>query len=366
MDQMKIIKRAFYMTWNYRALWLFGALVALTGARSGGNGGSGGSGSTSSYNFPAPEGFPDFSLPHIGAEAIAGLIAGGVILVCLFFVLGIVGIFLRYVAQTALMRMVSQHEASGEKIGIRQGFRLGWSRQALRIFGIDLVFGLGGFVIFMLLMLIGATPLLVWLVDNTPLRVLGTIVSIGLLVLFLFVAILAGLALSVLMQFFYRAAALEDLGLGDALRRGWRLCTRRLSDVVVMAVILLALGLGWFIVMIPVTLMVLAAAVLIGGMPALLVGSVTGIFTQGALPWVLAAIVGAPLFLLVMIAPLVFLQGLAEVFTSTTWTLVYRELIMLVEEKREEEEREISEKREEREMSETHEDTAQGEDAGEN
>jgi hypothetical protein len=39
-----------------------------------------------------------------------------------------------------------------------------------------------------------------------------------------------------------------------------------------------------------------------------------------------AAVVGIPVFILVMAAPLSFLGGLFEVFLSSTWTLTYREL----------------------------------------
>ena len=35
------------------------------------------------------------------------------------------------VPPTALIRMVDRHEATGEKVSVRQGFRLGWSRAAL-------------------------------------------------------------------------------------------------------------------------------------------------------------------------------------------------------------------------------------------
>jgi hypothetical protein len=36
--------------------------------------------------------------------------------------------------------------------------------------------------------------------------------------------------------------------------------------------------------------------------------------------------VGIPLFLLILIAPLLLLEGLKEIFVSSTWTLTYREL----------------------------------------
>ena len=37
MDHIKILKRAFNITWVYRALWVFGIILALT---TGGNSGS--------------------------------------------------------------------------------------------------------------------------------------------------------------------------------------------------------------------------------------------------------------------------------------------------------------------------------------
>jgi len=43
-------------------------------------------------------------------------------------------------------------------------------------------------------------------------------------------------------------------------------------------------------------------------------------------PWILAGVVGLPIFILVMAAPWIFLGGLMEVFKSSVWTLSYREL----------------------------------------
>ncbi|MCK4315399.1 MAG: hypothetical protein KAX24_06475, partial [Anaerolineae bacterium] len=46
----------------------------------------------------------------------------------------------------------------------------------------------------------------------------------------------------------------------------------------------------------------------------------------GAVPWILAAVIGGPIFILVVASPWIFLGGLMEVFKSSTWTLTYREL----------------------------------------
>jgi hypothetical protein len=43
-------------------------------------------------------------------------------------------------------------------------------------------------------------------------------------------------------------------------------------------------------------------------------------------PWILAAAVGIPIFLLVVGLPILFVGGLVQVFKSSVWTLTYREL----------------------------------------
>jgi hypothetical protein len=48
--------------------------------------------------------------------------------------------------------------------------------------------------------------------------------------------------------------------------------------------------------------------------------------SSGPLPWILAGAVGLPIFLLVLVIPLLFLGGLWQVYRSSVWTLTYREL----------------------------------------
>ena len=81
--------------------------------------------------------------------------------------------------------------------------------------------------------------------------------------------------------------------------------------------------------LIPVVIALILAAVLIGGLPALLVGGIAGLFTQGVTPWIVAGIVGAPIALLVLIIPGLIINGWMQVFTSSTWTLTYRETVAL-------------------------------------
>jgi hypothetical protein len=85
----------------------------------------------------------------------------------------------------------------------------------------------------------------------------------------------------------------------------------------------------WIIVTIPVILAIVVVAALVGGIPALLAGSIAGFFTQGTTPWIVAAIVGAPIFLIAVIIPATLIGGWQKVFSSSAWTLTYREALAL-------------------------------------
>jgi hypothetical protein len=93
-----------------------------------------------------------------------------------------------------------------------------------------------------------------------------------------------------------------------------------------MWLITVGLRIGWTILMIPVVLLLLVVSGALGGLLALLAGGLTGLAFEGAVPWIVAGVVGIPIFILVLAAPLSFLGGLFEVFMSSTWTLTYREL----------------------------------------
>lgn len=85
-----------------------------------------------------------------------------------------------------------------------------------------------------------------------------------------------------------------------------------------MWLIMIGVSFAYLIVVIPITLLLIAVGVLLGGGAALLVGSVSNLLLNGAAPWIIAGTVGIPIFLLVLTAPLAFLGGLWEVFQSST------------------------------------------------
>ena len=325
MDHLKILKRAFAITLNYRVLWVFGIILALTAS----NGGS----PNSRASFDADGGGAPGTGPgwpgELSQEVITALIAVGVALLCLIILLVVVGTIARYVAETSVVKLVDRYEASGEQLSVREGFRIGWSRTAGRLFLLDLLIGLPFFLAFLLLLLVAAAPLLVWLTESQGLRVIGTLATIGLAMFVIFLAVLVGVALGVLQNFFRRACVLEDLGVVDAVRRGWDVVRQRPGDVALMALILFTIGLAFTILTLPLALLLMVAAAVIVGLPALLVGSVVALLAGPPAGIIVGVVVGLPLFILILAAPLAFLGGLWQVFYSSAWTLSYRELLAL-------------------------------------
>lgn len=102
---------------------------------------------------------------------------------------------------------------------------------------------------------------------------------------------------------------------------GYTEVRRRLKDVGILWLLMVAIEIGFTIVLIPVVLLVLALGVLLGG------GLGYGVYTlANSVPWAIAA--GLPVFLLVLVVPMTFISGLYETFKSNVWTLAYREVVL--------------------------------------
>jgi len=318
MDHKRILTRAWTLLWQARALWLFGFLFALTG---GGMNFPGGNGGADGRGRPTPPGVP--SAPSSGAFVnsidwgVALPIAVGVVLALV--VLAAVILAVRYMADTALMAGVTEIEDTAEKLTVRRGFRLGWSRQAWRLFLIDLMvyvpLAVGG----LLLLAIAALPLLTWLTLNQPLSILATVVSVGLELLIILGLVVVILALSVIMPYSRRRVVLDKQAIRDALRQGLAMVRTSFADTGLMWLLLAGIRIGWSLVMIPLTIVLLIVAAVIGGIPA----AVAYLATQY---WVWPAIVGGTLFVLVFVPSAAFVTGLFEAYTSASWTLAYREV----------------------------------------
>ena len=337
MDHTKVLKRAWEILKQYRVLWIFGLILALTTASPA---------TQSSYQFDRTDVPPDwqYTIPEGSdfQEAIeafvrwlargawrpaAGVglaIIGVVVLLSLVFV--IITAIARYVSETSLIRMVDAYEETGEKLRFRQGWKLGWSREAWRLFLLDLVIFIPVFVSVIVLLTLSGLPLLAWVSGDTTIGVIGTVASAGLFFFVVFAIVVAVALLKLLKRFFRRVCVLEKVGVREALRRGFALAKQNWKDVGLMWLITVGISIGWTIVMVPVVLLLIGVGALLGGSIGLMARGLAGLAMGNIGAWIVAALVGIPLFILVIAVPGAFLGGLKEVYLSSAWTLTYREL----------------------------------------
>jgi len=316
MDPLAILRRSFHITRAHRALWVFGVLLALTA------GGSNFSGSGYNFNLGDRGRLPDagIRLPDsFNYELAGGALAAIIGLCCLILLLAVVALIVRYVSETGLYRLVDELEEAGIRPTTRRGFCLGWDRRAFHLFLIDLVIGIPFTVAVILLFLIALSPLLLLMIDDTFVRIVSVIITVVLVLAAVLALIVAALAISLLNQFWHREAAIAGKGVLDSIREGTALVRANLSNAIVMYLVMIGVGIGWGLVMIPVFLVVLALAFLAGGLPAFLIYQATQNLAATLL-------VGVPVGLVVLVVPLAFLGGLYTTYTTTAWTLTYRDL----------------------------------------
>jgi len=96
---------------------------------------------------------------------------------------------------------------------------------------------------------------------------------------------------------------------------------------------MLGLGIAWMIVsfislflLIPVALITIILGAVVAAIPGLLLVGFFSLFLNGYLPWIVGAIFIAPLFFTLAFSPWILLSAWQQTYTSTVWTLVYREL----------------------------------------
>ncbi len=352
-----ILKRSWHILWNYRVLWIFGILLALTtGGRGGGNGGGNSSNRPQSTGngFEGFQGFhgtlpPDAPAPlrelvdwftqnvvpmfehpeqYIGTFVTIGLV---LLLICV--IVSLLAAMVRYPSETAAIRMVDEYETTGNKVGFREGWKLGWNRRAFRLWVIDLILSIP--VMLFVLLLLGAGLIVYASVSTTfqVTNVAGVVAAIGLAFLSLFIMIIAAIFLGLVRNFFSRAAAIEGLGVKDSLRQGWTMFKRNWKSAGLMWLVMVGIGIVVgiatmiiFFLLIPAYLILLLPAGLVAALPGLIAYAISSIFTGSPLTWIIALLVAIPFFFTVLSAPLFLVDGWYKIYESNVWTLTYREI----------------------------------------
>lgn len=351
MDHMAILRSAWRTAWTYRALWIFGVILSLVTF------------SWAPYTILDRdvdrewewEGLEITSLPGetawqtlrraarvVQREADAALsevladtlgihtrvnvfVVVGVLLATVVLAI-VLGKIARYVSETALIRMVGAYQKTPERLTLREGLRLGWSRRAWRLFLIDLVIDVLATAAVLGLFVAILAPLPLWVGGSQGVIFVFAFLTGALLLVAMAAAIVGTVVVLVTKRLARRACALEGLGVIEATRQGWRKVRRYRRDLGLMWFVAAAVRVGWALVTGPVVLLLIAAALLLGGLPGVAAGGLAERFTTEDTAVMIGLLLGVPLFLLIFIGPLLLLEGLREVFLSTLWTLTYNAL----------------------------------------
>ncbi|HIP97125.1 MAG TPA: hypothetical protein EYH32_07940, partial [Anaerolineae bacterium] len=320
MDFAKILKRSFAITLRYRALWLFGFILALAGGGGGRGFSPGGSGNYSGGNGGGPVRPTPDHIPYLGGPQrpeVGTILLIIVALVIFVALLAIVLMILRVLARTALIGMVDEAEET-EQTSVRSGFRILWSRRGLNLLLIEALTAIAWIIVAPAMVITALLPGLLIFTHNIVLVITGALAAAGLLLIVIAILSIMAIAFSMVMEIIRRECVLGEKGVLESIRDGIVTVRSHLVDVGLLWLLMTGISIAWNILLIPVGIVCLILGLLIGGPPALLAYALSR-------SWIAAVAIGAPLFLITMILPLAFANGLYLVFQSSAWTLIYRE-----------------------------------------
>lgn len=295
MDFGYVLKRAGEIVWKFKILWLFGILASCGQA-------SGTSGSNSGYRFTSQDSsvFYDVEqyIRQINPAIITLLVIIGIIVAIILILLAIL---LGTVGRVGLIRGTVKAEQGAGKLTFgelwRDGLAYFW-----RVFGLNLIFGL------------------IIIISVLVIAFFGIILSIGTLGIFV-VCLLPLICLliplmwlvGILIQQANVALVVENLGIVEAIKRGWQVFIEHIGSMIVMGLIL-SIGIG-------------VIGGLLIGLPLLAVATpaVLGI-TTGVVENIQNGIIASTLLFLVYLPFLLVFSGILRAYTESAWTLTYQRL----------------------------------------
>jgi len=292
MDFGYVLKRAWEIIWKFKVLWIFGILASCGQASSSG-------GSNSGYRFSIQEGnvAPQIArfFNQLDPAMIALLIALGI-----FFSLAMIvlAILLGTIGRVGLIRGTVKAEQGVERLTFGELWRNSlpyfW-----RVFGLNLLIGVIIVVAVLAVFILGIIP---------------TVLTLGLCLIPLVCLLFPVMwAVSVVIEQANVALVVENLGIIEALKHGWRVVRDNIGNMIVMSLILfLGVGLiGGAIIGLP--LLIIATPAFVGA-----VSGTPDAFRNGMLV--------SGLLFLVYLPVLLLLSGILRSYTSSAWTLTYLRL----------------------------------------
>jgi hypothetical protein len=307
MDFGKVLGRAWEITWRWKMLWVLGFLAAL---------GQAGGFPQSSYSYDW-DGFDSFFYRPIGPldDFFAAITAAIIAVICVFIIIAIIIWVISVIARGGLIAAVQQIEDDGTT-----SFGRAWSvgvKKFWTLFGLGILTTLPMLIIFFLSAVVGIAYF-IGLVGTQPTEelvggsILLAILCGGLLCCGTF---FLGVILEQIRIYGERAAVLEDVGWIDSFVRGWNVLKENLGATIILWLIFFAIG----IVIFGITFLIgIAIAAPFLGL----------FFVNDPGAWVFAPICIGGLLGVIVFA---LIRSIVVAFTSSTWTLAFREMTVQAE-----------------------------------
>ena len=266
----------------------------------------------------------DLSISTMESSRLLNIV---VTMMAVLLTLFVITLVLRYIAETALIIMVNDQQKSNQVHSLREGWSLGFSFAALKLFLIDLVVYALLLMLTPLLFLPALLPVII-VINASPIAVsLGLLLMTSLTLLSLAALIVMWIAGLITLQLARRASCLDGLGVLASIWRGLRLMRAQLGGVGVTWLVIVGLDLVYPLLVAPVAILLAAVSLAVSGLSALILGSLLALVLAKTTAWTIALIIGVVLLVLSVVVPLTLLGGLREVFKSSAWTLTFSEAV---------------------------------------
>ena len=301
MDYGYALTRAWKITWKYKILWIFGILA---GCGTNGNSRSSDLDFSQSTNEIPPEvvDAADSALAFFSQPAV--LIAA---VIFILFVIAIISFFVT-IGRVALISGTYKAETGAEKLGFGELFRDGTSH-FWRFFGMNFLVSLPFLIV--VFGLLGAGIFIAVSADSAIFAERFLVAFIPTFCVLFCCLFFFSLIINIILQQAQNAMIVEDLGISNALMRGWDVFQKGLGHILLIAVILFIIS---TIVGLVIALPILAVAI-----PAGIVFLVDG--ASSLQPLLIAGLCVVAYFPIFLVA-----NGVLTTYIQATWTLFYLQL----------------------------------------
>lgn len=356
LDIGDILSRSWRITWRHKTLWLLGFLVALPGSCSSGfnasdrfqgrgdgprmpDGADGLGRGMDDLTRSLPAGLREYlsqlmnevtSLRQSEILVDRPLLLPGIILLLLatlllvWLLVGLAGL----VARVGLVRGIDRIDAGADAPNLRQAWGLGWSARTLRLLLAEVLMGILSLILILPVILMAVLPLILVVpmqAEADSPELLPILAGVGILLAGVFLILLLASLLQALRQLWTREIVIADTPIGAAVSQALATMRRQPGSIFLFWLALLLVGMGVFLALLPVSLvMALLFAGLGLGLGALLKAVLGGLL--GAFGGLISLLLGLALSGAIFGLPLAAFEGLYAVFTTSAWTLAWRRL----------------------------------------